>query len=367
MHPINIQNEILVYGSYGYTGKLIVEEFLRRNAKITLAGRNQAKLKTQAEKTSLPYLCFEINDTELGGKINGFKTVLNCAGPFENTSLTLAKACIENGINYLNVTGEFEVIEELSLLDKQARQNGCVVLPGVGFDVAPSDCLFAFGHSKISGAHRARLSLSFSGRPSRGTLRTAHEQFKKGGIIRTRGVLSKSRIARKSYKVNFNDKSRTCVAIPWGDVSSAYYSVKIPNIEVYLALPVFYALLAKAAGLLQGILRHRPFSSMISAYIERLPEGPTQEEREKGSCRLYLTLFDLGSRKSFLLKTPEPYTLTAQIAADAAIRVTSNTVVSGFHTPSTAFGMNYIMKFKGVERQEIVRGKRAESSVPVMP
>lgn len=354
----DLQNEILIYGSYGFTGNLIVDEFQRRGLSVTLGGRNETRLRQQSEKTGLPFLVFGLNSPDLSDHIGPFKTVLNCAGPFMQTSLRLAKACVNSGINYLNVTGEFEVIEKLSLLDDKAQQNGSVVLPGAGFDVAPTDCLIAFAQNKFPGARTARICLYFSGRPSRGTLRTAFEQFKEGGIIRARGLLTRVRIAYKSYKIDFRDSVRTCVSIPWGDVSSAFYSTRIPNIEVYLALPRFHVRLAKLGGLLQGLFKHRPFNSMIASWIERQPEGPSLSEREKGSSRIYLTVTDITSRKSFLLKTPEAYSLTAQIAADAAIRVTAGTVKPGFHTPSTAFGMNYIMKFKGVERHELVRGKR---------
>lgn len=366
MQPNISPTEILVYGSYGFTGKLIIEEFRRREISVTLGGRNESRLKLQSEKSGFPFVCFTLDDPQLATHIQSYKTILNCAGPFQDTSFKLASVCAQKGINYLNVTGEFDVIDELSLLDKQARLNNCVILPGVGFDVTPSDCLFAYAHQKFSGAHKARLCIAFSGRPSRGTLRTALEQYKKGGIIRKRGVLSRSRIAGRSYKVNFRDKTRTCVSIPWGDVSSAYFSTKIPNIEVFLALPAIHAQLAKLAGLFQRVLKFKPFSSLASGLIERQPEGPNPEELKKGTCRLYLALMDFGARKSFLLKTPEPYTLTAQIAADATIRVTTNTVKAGFHTPSTAFGMNYIMKFKGVERTELVHRKKTKAPVPVM-
>ncbi|MCH8486465.1 MAG: saccharopine dehydrogenase NADP-binding domain-containing protein [Candidatus Cyclonatronum sp.] len=358
MHQTEMQNDILVYGSYGFTGNLTVDEFQRRGLSVTLAGRNEDKLKQQSEKTGLPYLVFELNTPELTTIISPFKTVLNCAGPFRYTSLRLAKACVNSGINYLNVTGEFAVIEQLSLLDKKAQQNGCVVLPGAGFDVAPSDCLIAFAQNKFPGARTIRLCLSLGGRPSRGTMRTSLSQFKEGGVIRSRGLLTPVRIAHKSYKIDFRDKVRTCVSIPWGDISSAFYSTQIPNIEVYMAMPNRFARLAKLAGLFHGIVKRKPFSSFLASWVERQPEGPSLSEREKGGSRIYVTVNDITSRKSFLLKTPEAYTLTAQIAADAAIRVTADTVKPGFHTPSTAFGMNYIMKFKGVERHELVRGKR---------
>ncbi|AXJ01093.1 hypothetical protein CYPRO_1843 [Cyclonatronum proteinivorum] len=358
MQPTDSGNEILVYGSYGYTGKLVVEEFQRRGVSVTLGGRNENELKEQAAKTGLPYACFALDDAELSLQIQEYKTVLNCAGPFHNTSVYLTRTCVNSGINYLNITGEFDVIESLSLYDRKAKANQCIVLPGVGYDVAPSDCLIAYAQKKFPGARTIRLCLHFGGRPSQGTMRTSLQQFKKGNVVRSRGLIVPVRFAHKSHRIDFRDKVRTCVSIPWGDVSSAFYSTQVPNIEVYMSMSNGAARLAKLAGFFQPVLKRKLFSNMISSWISKQPEGPGFAEREKGQSRIYLTVYDLTTRKSFLLKTPEAYSLTAQIAAESAIRVTAGTVTPGFHTPSTAFGANFIMKFKGVERHELVRGNK---------
>ena len=45
-----ITGNFLIYGSYGYTGQLIVERALKEGLHPILAGRNKKKLIAQAEK-----------------------------------------------------------------------------------------------------------------------------------------------------------------------------------------------------------------------------------------------------------------------------------------------------------------------------
>jgi short subunit dehydrogenase-like uncharacterized protein len=49
------------------------------------------------------------------------------------------------------------------------------------------------------------------------------------------------------------------------------------------------------------------------------------------------------------LVTPEGYRLTAETAVESARRVSAGAVPPGFHTPSLAFGANYIAEFDGCD------------------
>ena len=48
----------LLYGSYGYTGELIVERAIKNGLCPLLAGRNETRLKAQAHKYGLEYRVF---------------------------------------------------------------------------------------------------------------------------------------------------------------------------------------------------------------------------------------------------------------------------------------------------------------------
>ena len=48
-----------------------------------------------------------------------------------------------NGVHYLDITGEIAVFEACRARHQAAQQAGIVLMPGVGFDVVPTDCLAA--------------------------------------------------------------------------------------------------------------------------------------------------------------------------------------------------------------------------------
>ena len=48
---------------------------------------------------------------QLAEHIEGFTAVLHCAGPFSQTARQMMDACIAVGADYLDITGEIDVIE----------------------------------------------------------------------------------------------------------------------------------------------------------------------------------------------------------------------------------------------------------------
>jgi short subunit dehydrogenase-like uncharacterized protein len=98
--------------------------------------------------------------------------VLCAAGPFSATSRPVADACLRNRVHYLDITGEIDVFEALAARDAEAKARGIMLLPGVGFDVAPSDCLAAHLKRRLPDANDLRPYLSLRANTSRGTAKT---------------------------------------------------------------------------------------------------------------------------------------------------------------------------------------------------
>src|SRR5262249_3817297 len=107
------------------------------------------------------------------------------------------------------------------------------LLPAVGFDVVPSDCLAALLAEKLPGARVLQLAFTSDGGLSPGTAKTMFEALPHGGRLRIDGQIRHVPTAWKTMEVPFREGKRFCMTIPWGDVASAYYSTGIPNIEVY--------------------------------------------------------------------------------------------------------------------------------------
>ncbi len=65
----------------------------------------------------------------------------------------MADACLRNRVHYLDITGEIDVYEALAARGADAKARRVMLLPGVGFDVVPSDCLAAHLKRRLPGAN----------------------------------------------------------------------------------------------------------------------------------------------------------------------------------------------------------------------
>src|SRR5271156_3730545 len=89
----------MIYGSTGYTGRLITQEAVLRGLEPTLAGRRSAAVEAQAEQFDRPFRVFAVDDPNLADQIKDFELVLNCAGPFSATAVPMVEACIRAGVH----------------------------------------------------------------------------------------------------------------------------------------------------------------------------------------------------------------------------------------------------------------------------
>ncbi|MCP4429031.1 MAG: NAD(P)H-binding protein, partial [Chloroflexi bacterium] len=219
----------LLYGAYGYTGQLVVEEALRRGHRPVLAGRNEAKLTPLARKYGLDGLAFGLDDAEkLRTAVAPFDLVFHAAGPFAITGDPMIRACLAGGAHYVDITGEIAVFENTFRYTEQARQKGVTLMSGVGFDVVPTDCLARYVADQLPGAAELELAIFALGSASAGTTNTMLEsipELEKGSIVRRNGRYQHIPIGEGQKKVLFSDgRTRSLMPLPWGDLATAYRS-----------------------------------------------------------------------------------------------------------------------------------------------
>ena len=140
----------------------------------------------------------------------------------------------------------------------------------------------------------------------------------------------------------------------WGDVSTAYRSTGIPDIEVHFeALPAIRAM-ARTPAVIKSFLGLGFMQSLLKSQVDRMPEGPSEAARRTGRAVLVGEVRNAaGQTARARLRTPEGYALTALTAFDAAVRVAAGQAKAGFQTPSLAFGPDYVLSFEGVTREDL--------------
>ena len=339
----------LLYGAYGYTGRLIARRALERGHAPILAGRDADATRALAEELGLEARVFSLDDSDAVDRgLAGMAAVLNAAGPFSATWRPVVDGCLRAGAHYLDVTGEIAVLEAIRGREDAARAEGLHLIPGVGFDVVPTDCAAAQAAAGCPGATRLDLAFSASGGPSRGTARTALEGMGRPGAVRRGGQIVSVPAGSIRRDIPFSDRTRTGVAIPWGDVSTAWYTTGIPDIRVFVPLS---PRAARLAGLVAPLLRLGPVQALARRVVDALVSGPDEEELQEGAARVWAEATDgRGHAATVELVTPNGYALTADAAVRALERVLAADLEEGpgVHTPARAFGAGFVYTLDGV-------------------
>jgi short subunit dehydrogenase-like uncharacterized protein len=346
---------LLIYGVTGYTGRLILAEALARGLRPVLSGRNAEAVRALAAEHGLEARPAALDDSgEMHEALNGIGVVLHCAGPFFRTVSDMLEACLDMGVHYLDITGEIAVFERLAGAGERAREAGITLLPGVGFDVVPTDCLAAHLKRRLPGATAIELAFSGGSAPSHGTAATVVEGMGQGGAIRRNGRIERVPTAWKTRVIPFADKKRLCVTIPWGDVSTAFHSTRIPNITTYMATSASGLRSLRVSRYLEPILRMQSVKRFLLERLKARPAGPSASTLAKAQSQVWGEATDAtGAVVSARLTAPNGYSLTAIAAVRAAERVLAGGVPSGFLTPSAAFGPDFVLEIPGTVREDL--------------
>jgi short subunit dehydrogenase-like uncharacterized protein len=341
----------MIYGANGYTGRLVAREAARRGLRPILAGRSRERIEPLARNLGLDWRCFPLESPErIAPEIAGMTAILHCAGPFSETAPQTMDASIAARVHYLDITGEIDVIEAAPARDDRARAAGVALVPAVGFDVVPTDCLAAHLAERLPGARLLQLAFESTDRLSPGTMKTMIETAPGGGRVRIGGRIVEVPIAWKTMEVPFRRGKRRAVTIPWGDVASAYHTTGIPDIEVYAAASPRRIASLRRWRFLAPLSRLGPVKRWLRRRVERSVRGPSDEELATSRASLWGRVTDGAGRSvEATLETPGGYRLTVLCALAAVERVLAGGVAPGFSTPGLAFGKDFITAIPGTD------------------
>jgi len=346
---------LMIYGATGYTGRLIAAEAKALGLRPVLGGRNESKLAALARQLGLTYRVAPLADTaRLDKALHGIRVVLHAAGPFSETAQPMVAACLRNGAHYLDITGEVLVIEALARCDAEARRRRIMIMPGVGFDVVPSDCLAAYVAARLPAAERLVLGLRGLQFVTRASTKTLVEHAAIGVNTRRDGVITPMVPGALQRSFDYGEGARLSFAVSWGDVASAYYTTGIPNIEVYFASTPSLQAMLMATRYLGRILGSAPWQAWFKAQADLLPEGPSAAERAGAQIVIVAEAADAnGRRASARLVTPEAYACTGVMGAAIARRALNGDLEVGFQTPGRVYGPDFVLSFSGVRREDL--------------
>jgi len=358
---------VLIYGAYGYSGLLILQDSLKQGLNVVVGGRSEAKCQQLAKEFKVPHCAFSLNqshaqiDEQL--KKSGVIAVMNCAGPFSETFTPMAAACLRNHLHYLDITGEIEVFEEAHSLDAKAKEAKIMILPGTGSDVVPSDCLAVRLKRRLPTATELTMAMGAIREPklkgpkiSHGTLVTVVSSLGKPNLIRRNGTITPlAKFSGRQITLPRNTEGEYETAfgagIPWGDVSTAYYSTGIPNISFFMKVPPLarYVFWFISLWLVKVILGSSFVQNILRSLIPQ--GGPSEEHREATRMGFFGEAIDRKSGKKAvtLLRTAEGYKTTAHASVAIMKHVIAGNAPPGFRTPAMAYGEELITQIKDLQ------------------
>lgn len=338
----------LLYGANGYSGERAARAAKKLGQRPVLAGRNASAIEGLARELNLPYRIFGLEDqAAIREHLWDIAVVVHAAGPFSVTAAPMIEACIASGVHYVDITGEYRVFERAQQFDHEARRAAVVVCPGVGFDVIPTDCVAAVLHEHMPDA--VELTLGFHGKlsPSRGTAKTALEAIGKGIYVRRSGELLEVPRDYRLRQIDFGDGARRAAVIPWGDISTAFWTTAIPDISVYVPERAS-RLSMKTFGLQKRLLSLAPVRNFLLKKIAARPRGPAVTDgRSEGRMLVWGEIRNADGRTiEARLITSNGYDVTVAGMLHAAGHLTDYRGRGGYFTPSQLFGSRVIEEFE---------------------
>lgn len=318
--------KILIYGAAGYTGKLIGERARQAGLNFEIAGRDEAKIAPLARELGVAYRIFGVEDAAaLRAGLEGVTAVLNCAGPFASTAEPIMEACIATGTHYLDITAEYKVYALAEAWSERAAAAGVMLLPGVGWDVVPTDSLAMYAAARVERPQRLRIALQVAGSVSRGSANSVAEILGVGLLARSQGSIVATPDAAPA-RFDFGDGDVDCHPLSFGDLITAWKSTGIPNIDMFVHFK---------GEALQGDLA-------------AMPDGPSAQERDAhgASAVAEVTGAD-GTVFRARIDTINGYSYTPLSAVEASRRVLGGEHRPGFQTPAALFGAHFALSIAG--------------------
>lgn len=143
------QFDVVVYGSTGFTGRLVAEylsqQYSGNEVRWAMAGRSEEKLAQVRDEIGAPAdTPFVVADADnldsLKAMVASTKVVLTTVGPYQLYGSELVRLCAELGTDYVDLCGEPAWMHDMiDAYQADAEKSGARIVFSCGFDSIPFD------------------------------------------------------------------------------------------------------------------------------------------------------------------------------------------------------------------------------------
>jgi len=345
----------MVYGAYGVTGRLIVEEALRRGHRPVLAGRDAARLQPMAQKLGLEFVAVSLDDAHgLRGALSHVRLVVHAVGPYFETGQPMLQACLATRTPYVDIAGEADHLKTVQALGARAHVSGVPLLTGAGFGVTYGDCLARHVVDRLPDATHLQLSIAadnFTTSPA--VRRTILAVVAKGGAAIEGGRWVRRPLAHRLWTVTNEGQPVEFAAAPLGELQAASTSTGVANIVVGRPMSHRAARgIRLVAPLVSGALGLAP----LRRALERKggsEQAVASEPAGGWRSRVWAEARNArGDRALARIDTGEGYAATAAAAVSNVEALLARKLAGAF-TPASAFGASHVRTIPGVRLTDL--------------
>jgi short subunit dehydrogenase-like uncharacterized protein len=308
--------DLVLFGATGFTGGLVAKQLAahaRPALRLALAGRRADALSAlrdrlmaaHPERAEIDVVVADVSDpASLASMAGRARAVLSTAGPFVDYGEPVVSACVAQGTDYLDSTGERPfVLDMIERYDAAARQRGVRLIFACGFDSVPADLGVYYTVQQLPAGGPVDIAsyLEFRGVFSGGTQRSAIKEMaaERAGADRytyehagRSGTVLKGRVHRAPAvgawvtpyfdAVDSNIVLRSAAALErYGSRFTYTPLVVYPNL-----LAMLFLMLALRTTIL--LARMAPVRALLLQWITPSGQGPTQPQMDAGWFRLRL-------------------------------------------------------------------------------
>jgi len=324
---------IVLYGATGYTGQLVTEELVRRGVPFTIAGRSAEKLAAVSRDhgAGTPWQAVAADDRAgLRALLGDAAAVINCAGPFTLAGDLLPAVAAETGTHYVDSTGEQTFMQQVfERHGAVAERSGAALVPAMGFDFAPGDCLAALvcrGHEPVDDLVIAYAVEGFG--MTRGTLRSGLEMLGGDVVVYRDGawVPQEKGVLRTHFTFPEPIGRQRMSRYPAGEVVTVPRHSRVRNVTALLTTRTTVPEAATGAMALSepflAAALKTPLRAGLNKAIGLLPAGPSEENRRRARFTICVVATRTnGTVRRGVLRGEDVYGLTAVTLAWAAERM----------------------------------------------
>jgi short subunit dehydrogenase-like uncharacterized protein len=367
--PAQRDGQVLIYGAYGFSGSAIARLAETYGITPVLSGRNPEKLNVIAEELGFAQIPLTLDDHDtIVEVLSHFELVMHIAGPYTFTAEPMLDAAVEAGTHYVDLTGENHVIEAQLERDAEFRDANIMVMPAVGYDVVPTDCLnlhvaqYVENPTKLMLVMNGEYKSAEGAQASRGTIKSGLELLSRPALMRIDGKMVEVD-KPKVITQEIDGVSQTLVQIQWADMVTSWVSTGIPTIEVYQQR-------GDMPGWIMWLIKQEWGKNLLIWLVDNyFPEGPPPEAQETRQTQLTATATNAaGESFSAEMITPEAYRLTFHSSLIIARRIIDGNWEAGFQTPAKMYGPDLALEIPGVTRRDLTEPgsfKRSPNSIRI--